>query len=1477
MKLKITLRRPGGDVDLGITADATASVADIASHLALADPQGPGQEATPGELSLRATDVFAPADSTRVLDPAGNILDSGIRSGSQIELVRTFAGEVAERGQAVAVLRVLAGPDAGQEYPLPSGASIVGRDRDVDLRLSDPLISKRHARINVTNVVEITDLNSANGVLIGGDPVTRAVLRSSDVVVLGDTSLCVVALGVAARPQGPIVEHVRSPRVVPTYPGGEFPVPKPPALPQPQRFPFVALAAPLLMGAVLWALTQQLMSVIMMALTPVLLVASFVDQSLTARRSLKSQRKVFGEAMLVLQETLEREREAERRARRAEAPSTADAEQAIERLAPLLWTRRPEHPTFLAVNLGSGRAASRNQVVLPSSNDTLPEFWEQLQQLRSEFGRLDGVPLVAELRSVGALGVAGPRPPADGVARGLLLQLLALHSPAELVVVGIVSPVSRTGWDWLKWAPHTSSSHSPVEGEHLADSPTAASGLLAQLEGLIDQRVDGPPRLRGPFDDRATNERDGGPAVPSVVLLVENDAPADRGRLTRLAERGADAGVHVVWCASTVEQLPAVCRTFVAVDTTEAGAIVGQVREGEQSHPVQVEQLAVDRAERLARSLAPVVDVGSPEADDSDLPQQVSYAVLAGRETLDLPGNVIERWRENNSLVSRDGTPPVRRRKEGNLRALVGHAGAAPFFLDLRRDGPHALVGGTTGAGKSEFLQSWVLGMAAAHSPDRLTFLFVDYKGGAAFADCVRLPHNVGLVTDLSPHLVRRALTSLRAELRHREHLLQKKKAKDLVGLEKTGDPECPPSLVIVVDEFAALVQEVPEFVDGVVDVAQRGRSLGLHLVLATQRPAGVIKDNLRANTNLRIALRMADTDDSIDILGSPMAAHFDPSVPGRGAAKTGPGRIQPFQTGYAGGWTTDTPPKPRIEVAELPLGGGASWEVPEVEAVEADDPGPTDIARMVTTIGAAASQAGVPAPRRPWLPELATVYDLARLPNPRTDERLLLGVLDQPATQSQPTVFYEPDRDGNMAIFGTGGSGKSTALRTIAASAAFTARGGPIQVYCLDFGSGGLRMLAELPHVGAVIDGDDEERVIRLLRMLRDIVNDRAVRYPAVQAGTIGDYRRLANAPREPRYLLLVDGVGAFREKYEYGSAQASAWFTAFSQIAADGRTVGVHVVMTGDRPNAVPTSISSTVQRRIVLRLADAEEYLLLGVPKDILSPTSPPGRGVLDGDEVQFAILGDSPNVAVQGRAVETLAEGMRRSGNPPAPDVRRLPDQVWLPELPAGSPEAVVFGMDDVTLGAARLAPSGTLLLAGPPGSGRTTALGTFSAALRRDVPDLLQVFLTARRSVLSQRGYWHSRAEGAAEVALLAGQLADALESPRASRLAILIEHLTDFSGGEAEFQLDRLIKAAIRGDSFVIGEAETSTWSQAWTLAQPFKAGRRGVLLVPGELDSDSLLGTPLGRLRRADFPAGRGFLIEAGRARKVQLAEEGL
>lgn len=1474
MKIRLTLRRdPAGSKDLALTVDGLATVADVASQLWSADPARKDTPA-PANLSLRIDEAFvAGGMKGNVLVRTDNLLESGLRPGSVVSLTQvsdSFDDGSGLRGPAVATLRVVAGPDVGKEFSLPAGTSYLGRDRSVDVRLSDPMTSKRHARITVAETVEIVDTNSANGLLMDGLPVSRATLSSADTVTLGDTTVSVVLLsrGGASAPTSPMVDFNRSPRVVPRFEQLKRVLPAGPKRPDHHPFPYIMLVAPLMMGAILFFITGNLLSVVFMAMMPLFIIGHYVDQKMQASRQRRENLKQFRESMTAFRDDITELQRVERAVRLQEAPSVADTVDAIYKLGPLLWTHRPEHGSFLGLRFGLGTCPSRITFEESNTNDTEVEFTREIQACIKTFQDIEGVPVVSVLRSSGSFGLAGARGLVDDVARGMVLQVVGLHSPAEVTLAAITSAQSRERWNWLQWLPHVGSGHSPLSGDHLAAGSAGGAALLARLEDLVDTRAAQAkgvvPALRQALGEKA--EDIAGPILPSVLVIIEDDAPVDRGRLTRLAERGPDCGVHIMWVATDLQSLPAACRDFMAVDG-DHGTTTGQVRLGRHTYPVSCESVEAELAAQLARMLSPVVDVGKPLSDDSDLPRAVSYATLIGKDFMDNPQAVADRWTENNSVHS---FAVPNRKDNGSLRALVGSKGVEPLYLDLKNEGPHALVGGTTGAGKSEFLQSWVMGMAAAYSPDRVSFLFVDYKGGAAFADCLHLPHTVGLVTDLSQHLVRRALTSLRAELHYREHLLNRKKAKDLLGLQREADPEAPPYLVIIVDEFAALATEVPEFVDGVVDVAARGRSLGLHLILATQRPAGVIKESLRANTNLRVALRMADEDDATDILGVPDAAYFDPSIPGRGAAKTGPGRIQGFQTGYAGGWTTEKPQRPQVDIVEMAFGSGATWDLPAstTPAVE-EDAGPNDISRMTTNIVRAAEILSITPPRKPWLAELAMTYDFSLLPNPRTDERLLLGVADDPAHQDQPTVFYEPDKDGNMAIYGTGGSGKSAALRSLAISAAVTPRGGPVHVYGIDCGSSGLNMLETLPHVGEIINGDDTERVGRLLRWLRDIADERSARFAEVRASTIVEYRKLADSPAEKRIFVLVDGMSAFREAYEY--SKLSPLWDMFLALATDGRPLGIHLIVTGDRPNSVPPSLLASIQRRLVLRLSSEDDYISLDVPKDVLSKASPPGRGLLGNYEVQLAVLGGDSNLALQAREVQKLSEAMRRQGMEPAPKIERLPDQVDLDMLPAGSYDLPVIGVDDETLLPAEILAKGPLLLAGPPGAGRTVALVSMAYALRRSNPETELIYIGARRSSVAGLRIWDRSVVGADDVEDVLEDWSEyAQQNP--GKLAVFIEGLTEFTDTTAESGIERLVTMAIKADQWVIGESETSTWSSAWSLAQPFKSGRRGLLLNPGDIEGDSLLSTSLGRIS-TDFIPGRAYIVGRGKVRKLQVA----
>ena len=488
------------------------------------------------------------------------------------------------------------------------------------------------------------------------------------------------------------------------------------------------MIAPLVMGAFMYLMTRNVMSIVFVALSPLIMIGTWVDQRIRRRRMLKHSTQVFMTALAKARSDIKAAHARERVARLAQYPSTEEVLTDAESLGPRLWSRRPEHPEFLQLRLGIGSEVPRTEVEGMDDATALPVHQEMIQEVRAVNDRIVSVPVVANLREDGSLGVAGRRDQLDGVSRALVAQLIALHSPAELALVCLTDRGGRDRWSWLEWIPHTASPHSPIGPMQLACDTRTGTLLVARLEELIAQRGrDGTPGLRGPAEHEGDDEGDE-PTVPAVVVLVDGTG-ADRARLTRIVEQGPDVGVHVIWVADHVESLPAACRTFVEVG--ESACRVGFVRRSMTSDIVVIETLEAQRAAGLGRLLAPVVDAGVPVDDESDLPGSISYIGLTGAELADDPDAQVVRWRASHSVIDRAAVAPLKR--PVSLAALVGQGAEGPLALDLRVHGPHALVGGTTGAGKSEFLQSWVLGMAQALSPDRVIFLFVDYKGGSTF------------------------------------------------------------------------------------------------------------------------------------------------------------------------------------------------------------------------------------------------------------------------------------------------------------------------------------------------------------------------------------------------------------------------------------------------------------------------------------------------------------------------------------------------------------------------------------------------------------------------------------------------------------------------------------------------------------------------------------------------------------------------
>lgn len=1482
MKLHLTLQRPNRSlIDLGITADATARIGDLADAILEKDPSG----SYAGHASLLG-------HATLEVLPAG-----GERYGTVLAADETLGDVLLAKGVLVSIAPAqhapktpaafieLYGTDRNRRYEIPRGSTTIGRGEESDIVLSDPLLSKKHARVHVgSNSVELIDLASANGIIVQGQPVQRLELQAGQQALIGGT---LVRAGLLPQQSNvtPMISEVvftRSPAVEERYLGSEIEGAEPPPVPEPQPFPWIAMLMPLVMGSVMFMVTRSMLSIIFVAMSPMLMLGTWFASASARRKKYKEERALFQSQLERLSARLADENLRETSVRQREFSSLAEIVAAVHAEKSAVWKRRPEHWGFPHLRLGIGTVSSRNTVAGPTNRDRAkPEDIAAIDQVIEGYSLVAGVPVVESFEDAGAIGVCGIPVGVAWYVRGLVSQIAGTRGPDEFVISGIFGPAWSEEFSAVKWLPHSIGSEQYFGGVPFADTASAATHVLACLEEIVDARSregnDGPGML-GAMAQKSSamnagqkvGENDENKAssvpLPAVLVLITDDAPVDRARLIQLLERAAGRGVFPIWIAPDRARVPAACRTFV--EFSGHGAAVGFVRLGSTSEQLQTEGLSTEEFTTFARKLSSYVDAGAVQGGSSDVPNTVSMLSLLGEEMATNPDAVIDRWQQNGSLVERGVKP---QKTTPKLRAIVGQSATGAMHLDLRAQGPHALVGGTTGSGKSEFLQSWVLGMAAEYSPQRVSFLFVDYKGGAAFADCIHLPHCVGLVTDLSPHLVRRALVSLRAELHYRETLFIQKKAKDLLELEKRGDPEAPPALVIVIDEFAALVGEVPEFVDGVVDVAQRGRSLGIHLIMATQRPAGVIKDNLRANTNLRVALRMADEVDSDDVIGDKLAGRFDPGVPGRAAAKTGPGRLSVFQSAYAGGWSFVEQAGPRVDVETFYFGPPEKWETSENEKhleEEESELGPNDQQRLVSTIVAAAQKRQLPAPRRPWLDELAEMYDLTKL-SQRSDSRLVLGVQDVPQRQIQATVFFEPDTDGHLAVFGTGGSGKSATLRTLGIAAGITPRGGPVDVYGLDFGAGGLRMLESLPHVGAVIGWDSSERVRNLFKMINDEMTRRAEAYTEVNAGTITQYRELTKQPDERRILLLVDGYPMFRTEYE-GIVGRSESYEIFQRVMTDGRALGIHVALSADRGQSVPTSLQALIQERVVLRMADTDGYAALGVPRDVLDSESGPGRAIIDGLEAQIAVIGGTQSISEQAEVVKGLAQTLVRQGRKPAKSVQALPEEYSVEDLPEQLEGQPVLGLSESNLGPIGFDPIGLFMIAGGPGSGRTNTMIALAHSLKRAKKATRFVLLGAARSVLSSKFPWDQVVAGGTNSMILVDELLANEEG--LDGVAVFIEGVSDYAASVVEMSLSSLVKRAKAGECLIVSEADTSEWQSSFGLMGEVKSSRRGLILSPDTHDGEIVFKTPFPRLQRREFPPGRAIYVHSGKIVRVQL-----
>ncbi|CAM5449020.1 FtsK/SpoIIIE domain-containing protein [Leifsonia shinshuensis] len=1194
------------------------------------------------------------------------------------------------RGWNVAVS---AGTAAGRVVAVPRHrAMVLGRAPGADLVLPTESASWNHCTIEFEgDGVRIRDAGSTNGTVVGGEPVgSDGVLVTEAVtVIVGGAALSVrpeLAEPTATAPgslrnltPAATAPFNRPPRLGQAEAADPVLPPAPKEVPPASKFNLIAVLAPLVMAGVLVAVLGDLRFAMFALLSPVMASAMYVEQRRRRAKSLQEEEARFSAALADLRTELVEAAAVETRRLQESVPDPSIVLRRPALPSTRLWHRRTDQPDFLAVQVGSGDVPWKPELDLRG----VPRLDERVKDVLAEC-RLSAAPVIADLGGAGVIGIVGDRAGSLALARSLVLQAAVHCGPADLTVSVFCDDGREQEWEWASWLPHTRQAGSSDGARWMShrreQSVAAIRALLDGIDGLPT-----PTMLM---------------VLDSEVLTEGRDAPArellGHGRRTPEGTPGSapSRAVSGIVIADSVDQLPAACTTVVEVGLDAACAV--EHAGGDRVEQVILAGVGVEDAEGCARTLAHFED---PEfvVPGASLPALVRLPELLGVDTFDAAA-VRELWATSSGV----STP-------------IGLGEAGTLSLDIVTDGPHGLVGGTTGSGKSEFLRSFVAGLAARNDPTKLNFILIDFKGGAAFAACERLPHTIGTISNLDAQLADRALRALEAEMERRQRLFADAgEGVDNLAAYLATTPSVPlPRLLLVIDEFAMLAKDFPDVLASLVSVAAVGRTLGVHMILATQRPAGVVNDDILANTNLRVALRVQSRDDSSNVIGVPSASSIGRAQVGRAYVKLGQDDITPVQTALVTGRAPEAAVD-RVQVREV---GRFGIPIARRTAAPASASEANDLDLLIDAVIAANEAAGFAPPPQVWPEALGERVELSGYDSAQAapvDAPAVGGVqggvvrvalADEPDLQRQSAVGWDLG-EGNLLLMGLPGSGTSTTLSSIALALADAHRPDELDILCLDVGSRGLAPLADLPHTAGYVGAGAgaREQYVRFLRFIGDELQ-----------------RRRESAAALRTTVVLIDGFATLRDDFQ--DFEGQKLLDALYRAYADGPSVGLHFAVATTRAKAVPSAMDEVTTQRWVYRLADAYDYSSLGVRgKDV--PASVPGRcvDILSLRQMHIATPDHGLDAAVAENAERWSGAQEKPEAIGVLPELVQSRDIVGQADFTA-EPYRLPVGIREDTLAPALLEvyEGEHILIAGPARSGKSTLLLGITAILRA-LPD-----------------------------------------------------------------------------------------------------------------------------------------------------------
>ena len=946
-------------------------------------------------------------------------------------------------------------------------------------------------------------------------------------------------------------------------------------------------------------------------------------------------------------------------------PTILELTDLVESYNHRIYEKTPLHFDFLYYRLGLGKIPTSydlkyGQQERSGKKDALEE---EGYALYSRHKKIPDMPIPANL-SHGPVGYIGPRNLVLEQLQLLVMQLATFHSYHDVQFITILPEEEKEQWSWMRWLPHAKLQELNVRG--FVYNQRTRDQVLNSLNQIL--------KLRRSQKEEASHKESTLFHPHYVVLVTDEKLILDHIIMEFFTEDPTELGCSLIFVEDVMSSLSENIQTVINIKDRNTGQLVmeeGVLKETD----FRLDHFPADYdKERIARTLAPLNHLQNLK---SSIPDSVTFMEMYGAETFeDL--QVSSRWKKNAPYKSL--AVPIGLRGQDDLVQLNLHEKA---------HGPHGLIAGTTGSGKSETIQSYILSLAVNFHPHDVAFLLIDYKGGGMANLFKNLPHLLGTITNLDGVQSMRALASINAEIHRRERLFGEFEVNHINQYQKkfkNGEATEPlPHLFIISDEFAELKVNQPDFIKKLVSIARVGRSLGVHLILATQKPSGVVDDQIWSNSRFKIALKVADRSDSNEMLHTPDAAEITQT--GRAYLQVGNNEVyELFQSAWSGADYQPEKDDMGIEdhtiylINELGQYEILNEDLSGLEDADEIKEVPTELDAIVHNIHLLCEEQEIPPVPQPWLPPLKERIALEELEEVQpaiawAQEKslsILLGMADIPQAQKQEAVSINLAKDGHVLLYGSPGTGKTTFLQSVGMDLARKFSPKDLTMYLMDFGTNGLAPLSKLPQVADTMLLDQTEKISKFVRIMEKELNRRKKLLADYGVGTLELYRQ-ASGQEEPAIVILLDSYEAFKEE-----AYEAELFKLLVRISREGLSIGVHLLMTAGRQSNLRAQLYSNFKHQLSLPQNEASEVrTIVGSTPLAMTMEDIKGRALMKREEVDviqlaLPVSGDNENQVLNNlrQKVASLQEawtGQRPSAIPMVPEELMMEEFLKLPSV------------------------------------------------------------------------------------------------------------------------------------------------------------------------------------------------------------------